>query len=120
FVVVCVNVFVVLSVNTNVNNGDKHGEVKWGRAPGAIAAGGVALTLVQATKCLDFRSATDEYRTVQIAKSDARIKFKGPLHFENCSEDVDEGQEGYDWSDDQMTRLRTFRDTTRATAALEH
>jgi hypothetical protein len=112
-------VLIVLSVNTYVNNEDEHAGLKYVRAPGAIAAVGLALTLFQAIKFVEFRSATEEYRRAQIASPDARFKFKLPFNFEDFSESVDEGQQAHDWSDDEMTRLRTFRDKIRATAALQ-
>jgi hypothetical protein len=70
-------------------------------------------------KFMEFRSATEDYRRAQIAKPDARFKFKAPFNFENFSADVD-GPEDSEWSDEEMKRARTFRDTIRATTALEH
>jgi hypothetical protein len=119
-VALSVSLLVVLSVNTYVSHEDKHSGLKWVHVPGGIVAVGLALTLFQVMKFVEFRSATEEYRRAQIAKPDARFNFKAPFNFENFSTDVDEGQESHDWSDDEMTRMRAFRDTIRATAALKH
>jgi hypothetical protein len=125
-VVLSVNLFVVLSVNTYLNHEDKHNShedkhsgLKWFGVPGGIAAVGLALTLFQAVKFVEFRSATEEYRRAQIAKPDARFKFKAPFVVNNLSDDVDAGQEDHEWSDDEMTRARAFRDKVRTTAALK-
>jgi hypothetical protein len=117
FVVLAVSLLVVLSVNTYVRHADEHSGLSWVLVPGGIAAVSLTLTLFQAMKFMEFRSATEDYRRAQIAKPDARFKFKAPFNFENFSEDVDGPEE---WSDEEMKRARTFRDTIRATTALEH
>jgi len=119
FVVLAVSLLVVLSVNTYVRHADEHSGLSWVLVPGGIAAVSLTLTLFQAMKFMEFRSATEDYRRAQIAKPDARFKFKAPFNFENFSEDVD-GPEDSEWSDEEMKRARTFRDTIRATTALEH
>jgi hypothetical protein len=125
-VVLSVNFVVVLSAKTYVNHESKHSNyenkhsgLKWFRVPGGIAAIGLALTLFQAMKFVEFRSATEEYRRAQIAKPDARFKFKAPFVFDNLTAYVDYEQEDQDWSDDEMTRARAFRDKIRTTAALK-
>jgi len=125
-VVLSVNFFIVLSVNTYVNHEhkhsnheDKHSGLNWFGVSGGIATVGLALTLFQAVKFVEFRSATEEYRRAQIAKPDAKFKFKAPFVFDNLSADVDGGQEDHEWSDDEMTHARAFRDKVRTTAALK-
>jgi len=126
-VVLSVSFFVVLSVNTYVNHEDKHSNhedkqsgLNLGRVVGGIAAVGLALTVFQAVKFLEFRSTTEEYRRAQIAKPDARFKFKAPFNFETFNGDVMGHQVPEDeWSDDERTRMRAFRDTIRTTAALK-
>src|SRR5262249_16452076 len=125
-VVLSVTFFVVLSVNTYVNHEDKHNShedkhsgLNWFGVPGGIAAVGLALTLFQAVKFVEFRSATEEYRRAQLAKPDARFKFKAPFVVNNLSDVVDISQEDHEWSDDEMTRARAFRDKVRTTAALK-
>jgi hypothetical protein len=118
FVVLSVSLF-VLSV-TYLNYEDKQSGLNLGRVAGGIAAVGLALTVFQAVKFLEFRSATKEYRRVQIAKPDARFNFKAPFNFGVFNFDVElENWRGDEWSDDERTRMRTFRDTIRATAALK-
>jgi hypothetical protein len=116
---VVLSVSVVLSVNTYLNYEDEQSGLNWGRVAGGIGAVGLALTVFQAVKFLEFRSATEEYRRAQIARPDATFNFKAPFNFENFNEDVDI-PEVYEWSDDEMTRVRAFRDTIRATAGLKH
>jgi len=119
FVVLSVSLF-VLSV-TYLNYDDKQSGLNSGRVAGGIAAVGLALTVFQAVKFLEFRFATEEYRRAQIAKPDARFKFKAPFNFEDFNWDVESPGEGREdeLSDDERTRMRAFRDTIRASAALK-
>ena len=111
---------VALSVNSYAQRQSRPFDLQSARLQVGVTVAGLAIALFQSVKFIEFRSATEEYRSAQVAMPDARFKYRAPFHFENFSDDVDDGRAYYEWSDAELSVLRAFRDSARKSSELEH